>query len=380
MFDFSRENKSLLASWWRNIDKTILSLILLLFFLGLFFSFSSTSSVIGEKLNKESYFFFIKHLIFVVAAIVIIFSISIQKRSIVKSHFLYFFLIFFFLLLLVPFLGVEVKGAKRWLDLPFLPRFQPVEILKPLFILMLVQIITSELIHNLYKKYFYTLLLLFAVLCLLIMQPDLGQSVLILSSWLITIFASGINFIIIGIFFIFCFLILVSILLFFPDKFGYIFFRLKSFIDPTKGGDYQSEKALQAIKSGGFTGRGLGEGILKDTVPEAHTDYMFAIIAEEFGVILILFLMIIFLFFSYKVLHKLINEKDEYIRLVLFGLVSLLLIQTFIHIGVNIRLLPTTGITLPFLSYGGSSIIGNAITAGLILNLTKKISLNQNNL
>ena len=380
MFDFSRENKSLLASWWRNIDKTILSLILLLFFLGLFFSFSSTSSVIGEKLNKESYFFFIKHLIFVVAAIVIIFSISIQKRSIVKSHFLYFFLIFFFLLLLVPFLGVEVKGAKRWLDLPFLPRFQPVEILKPLFILMLVQIITSELIHNLYKKYFYTLLLLFAVLCLLIMQPDLGQSVLILSSWLITIFASGINFIIIGIFFIFCFLILVSILLFFPDKFGYIFFRLKSFIDPTKGGDYQSEKALQAIKSGGFTGRGLGEGILKDTVPEAHTDYMFAIIAEEFGVILILFLMIIFLFFSYKVLHKLINEKDEYIRLVLFGLVSLLLIQTFIHIGVNIRLLPTTGITLPFLSYGGSSIIGNAITAGLILNLTKKISLSQKRL
>ena len=115
-------------------------------------------------------------------------------------------------------------------------------------------------------------------------------------------------------------------------------------------------------------------------MPEAHTDYMFAIIAEEFGVILILLLIIIFLFFSYKVLNKLLDEKGEYTKLVLVGLISLLLIQTFIHIGVNIRLLPTTGITLPFLSYGGSSIVGSAIIAGLILNLTKKIPLNQDNL
>jgi len=215
-------------------------------------------------------------------------------------------------------------------------------------------------------------------LFLLIIQPDLGQSVLLFSSWLIIVFSSGINFIILVTFFLVCVLIFVSILFFFPNKFGYILFRLKSFIDPTKGENYQSEKALEAIKSGGFTGRGLGEGVLK--VPEAHTDYMLAIIAEEFGVILILLLIIIFLFFSYKVLHKLLDEKDEYTKLVLVGLISLLLIQTFIHIGVNIRLLPTTGITLPFLSYGGSSIIGNAMIAGLILNLTKKIPLNQDNL
>ena len=168
-----------------------------------------------------------------------------------------------------------------------------------------------------------------------------------------------------------CVLIFVSILFFFPNKFGYILFRLKSFIDPTKGENYQSEKALEAIKNGGFTGRGLGEGVLKDRVPEAHTDYMFAIIAEEFGAILLLLLIIIFLFFSYKVLHKLLDEKDEYTKLVLVGLISLLLIQTFIHIGVNTSLLPTTGMTLPFLSYGGSSLIGSAILAGIILNYTK---------
>ena len=380
MFDFSRGNRSLLASWWRNIDKTILSLILLLFFLGLFFSFSSTSPVIGEKLNKESYFFFLKHFVFVVIALIIIFFISLQKRETIKAYLPYFFIIFLLLLFLVPLIGTEVKGAKRWLDLPLLPRFQPIEILKPFFILILAQIISSKIIHNLYRKYFYTLVLLSAVLFLLIIQPDLGQSVLLFSSWLVMVFSSGINFMILIIFFLICVLIFVSILFFFPNKFGYILFRLKSFVDPTKGENYQSEKALEAIKNGGFTGRGLGEGILKDRVPEAHTDYMFAIIAEEFGAISLLLLTIIFLFFFYKVLHKLLDEKDEYTKFVLIGLISLLLIQTFIHIGVNIRLLPTTGITLPFLSYGGSSIVGNALIAGLILNLTKKIPLSQNSL
>jgi len=380
MFDFSRENRGIVASWWRNIDKTILFLILLFFFLGLFFSFSSTSSIIGEKLDKESYFFFLKHFAFVSLALIIIFIISVQKKETIKTYLPYFFLISLLLLFLVFFIGIEIKGSKRWLNLFFLPRFQPVEIVKPIFVLISAQIISSQLNYNLYKKYFFTLILLSVVLFLLIIQPDLGQSALLLSTWLIMVFSSGINFIILFVFFLICILILVSILFFFPNKFGYILFRLKSFIDPSKGDNYQSEIALEAIMSGGFTGRGLGEGILKDRVPAAHTDYMFAIIAEEFGVILILLLMIIFLFFSYKVLLKLLDAKDEYTKLVLVGLISLLIIQTFIHIGVNIGLLPTTGITLPFLSYGGSSIIGSAIIAGLILNLTKKNLLVQENL
>jgi cell division protein FtsW len=280
---------------------------------------------------------------------------------------------------LVPFIGIEIKGAKRWMDGFIFPRFQPIEILKPFFILMIAQIISSNVINNLYRKYFYTLVLLSFVLFLLIIQPDLGQALLVFASWLIMIFSSGINFIILGISFLICILILVLVLFIFPNKFGYILLRLISFVDPSKGDNYQSEKALEAIMSGGFTGRGLGEGILKNKVPEAHTDYIFAVISEEFGVILTLFIIIIFLLFSYKVLNKLLNEKDEFTKIVLVGLISLLLTQTFIHIGVNIRLLPTTGMTFPFLSYGGSSIICNAIIAGLILNFTRKItSINKN--
>jgi len=131
---------------------------------------------------------------------------------------------------------------------------------------------------------------------------------------------------------------------------------------------------LDAIKQGGLTGQGMGEGILKEKVPEAHTDYIIAVISEEFGAVFVLIIVIIFLLIGYKVLNKIFLEKDEFIKLALAGLVSLLIIQTFIHIGVNIRLLPTTGMTLPFLSYGGSSLVGSALIAGIILNFTRKDS------
>ena len=170
------------------------------------------------------------------------------------------------------------------------------------------------------------------------------------------------------------FSVIMLIIFFFPEKFGYIFFRVKTFIDPNKGDNFQSQKALDAITQGGLMGQGMGEGILKDKVPEAHTDYIIAVISEEFGAIFVLFIVAIILFISYKVLNKIFSENNEFLKLALVGLVSILIIQTFIHIGVNIRLIPTTGMTLPFLSYGGSSLIGSSIIAGIILNFTRKDS------
>ena len=171
------------------------------------------------------------------------------------------------------------------------------------------------------------------------------------------------------------FLAAIALLIFFlPEKFGYVFARIKTFLDPTEGDNFQSQKALEAIKQGGLTGQGMGEGILKDKVPEAHTDYIIAVISEEFGAIFVLFIVTIFLFIGYKVLNKVFAGNDEFLKLVLVGLVSLLIIQTFIHIGVNSRLFPTTGMTLPFLSYGGSSLLGSSIIAGIILNFTRKDS------
>ena len=364
-----------LSNYWRNIDKKIFVSFIILFFLGLFFSFSSTSSLAGERLNKDYYFFFSKHLIFTFFALVIMILISTIRTPILKKMIIPLFIFSFIFLALVPLIGVEVKGAKRWLDFYFF-RLQPIEILKPFFILVTVKILTSEKFQNSQIKYFFSFLLLSSVIILLIDQPDLGQSILLVGSWIATVFISGVSLIYIVSFFSIFLISLSLILILLPDKFGYVLDRLISFIDPTKGDKFQSSSALDAIKLGGLTGQGMGEGILKERVPEAHTDYIIAIISEEYGSIISIMIILIFLFISFRIIKNCINETDQLVKISLCGLATLLIFQTFIHVGVNTNLIPTTGMTLPFLSYGGSSLVGSAILAGVILNYTKnKINL-----
>ena len=239
--------KYLLISYWRSLDKKILSCFFILFFLGIFFSFSSTSSLAGERLNKDYYFFFTKHFIFTFLAITIMIIISsIRTEIFVKIIFPLFF-ISFALLALVPIIGVEVKGAKRWIDLYFF-RLQPIEILKPLFILMTVKILTYEKFNNSQLKYILSFILLSAVIILLIDQPDLGQSILLIVSWVATVFISGVSLMYIIIFFSIFLVSLSSILFIFPEKFGYIINRLITFFNPNLGDKFQSTSALEAIK------------------------------------------------------------------------------------------------------------------------------------
>ena len=359
-----------LLDYWRNIDKKILLSFLLLFFLGLFFSFSSTSSLAGERLNKDYYFFFSKHLTFAIIALLIMFCISALDTLLLKKLIIPFFIISFVFLILVPIIGVEVKGAKRWLNLYFF-RLQPVELLKPFFILMTVKILTFEKFKKTQMRYFLSFLLLTFVIILLAGQPDLGQSILLIGSWIATVFVSGVSFIYIFSFFIIFILLIGGLLFLMPQKFGYIINRLVTFLDPSKGDDFQSSKALDAIKQGGLKGQGMGEGILKDSVPEAHTDYIIAIISEEYGSVISISIIAIFLYIAFRIIKNCILINDDFLKLSLCGLASLLIFQTFIHIGVNTSLLPTTGMTLPFLSYGGSSLVGSAVLAGVILNYTK---------
>ena len=376
MINFSRSNTGLLAKWWRILDKQIFFCIIVLLFFGLLVSFSSTSLIVSERLEQQSYYFFIKHLIFVLFSVLILFFISIQDIKIIKRFLIPIFLFLLFLLLLVPLFGVEVKGSKRWLDFFIFPRFQPIELLKPFFILLTAKILVLESTSNLYKRYAYSLLVLFSVIFLLINQPDIGQTLLIIFTYSVMIFISGINLIFLTTAFLVAAGIVILIVYLFPNKFGYIVSRIHSFFDPNKGDSFQSQTALDAIKQGGLTGQGMGEGILKEKVPEAHTDYIIAVISEEFGTVLIFLIIAVFIFIAVKVVNRVIEAEDEFIKLSLMGLMSMLVFQALIHIGVNIRLLPTTGMTLPFLSYGGSSLLGSSLMAGMILNFTKKTNYN----
>ena len=362
--------KNRFQDYWRNIDKNILICFFVLFFLGSFFSFSSTSTLAGERLDKVYYFFFTKHFIFMTFAIVLMFFVSfVEIKSLRKSIFP-LFLITFAILLLVPFIGYEVKGARRWLDFNFF-KIQPIELIKPFFVLAVATFLTSKKLKNSNSGYILSFLILLSVVILLVNQPDFGQSILLIVTWISVLFVSGFS-ILLTIFFFILLVIFASVLILsFPSKFGYILKRVTTFLDPNKGDSFQTQKALDAIRQGGFTGQGMGEGILKESVPEAHTDYIIAVITEEFGSIISILIVLIFLYVSFRIIKKCLNENEEDIKLSLCGLSSLLIFQTFIHIGVNTSLLPTTGMTLPFLSYGGSSLIGSAILAGVILNYTK---------
>jgi cell division protein FtsW len=358
--------------WWKNIDKTIFLLVVLLFSLGLFFSLASTSLIASDKLDTNNYFFFFKHLAYICLGIIIlIFFSSLSEKNLFRISFFLFFISVFFLFL-VPILGVDVKGSKRWLDLFFLPRFQPIELVKPFTIIFLATILSSEKNFNVYYKYLVSFIVIVPISFLLMIQPDIGQTLLIFLCWLTLVFISGISLMVFLIFFGFSIVSLFYMVFFIP-KFEYIKNRVLSFINPDNGThNFQSEKAIDAITNGGFFGKGIGEGTLKNRVPEAHTDYIISVISEEFGVVVIILLLSIFLFFIYSVFRKIYLEKNEKIKLVVVGSISLILFQALIHIGVNIRLFPTTGMTLPFLSYGGSSTVGVSILSGIILNLTKR--------
>ena len=210
------------------------------------------------------------------------------------------------------------------------------------------------------------------IVVFLVLQPDIGQTLLILFAWSILIFISGINLI----FLITLFFILIlsfSYLVLFVPKFAYIKSRIVSFFDSDTGThNFQSDKAIESIVSGGFFGKGIGEGTLKNRVPEAHTDYIISVISEEFGIVAIILILFLFLVFIHTVFKKVNLENNDRSKLILVGCISLILMQVMIHVGVNIRLFPTTGMTLPFISYGGSSIVGMSIISGIILNLTRR--------
>ena len=357
-------------SWWKNVDKTILIFVISFFLAGLFFSLASTSLIASDRLNTNSYYFFVKHLAFILLGLSIMFVFSLIKENFLIKISIIFFVLSFILLLLVPFIGAEVKGSKRWLDFPFLPRFQPIELIKPFYVVILAFLLNYQK-YNLYFKYLLTLLLIVPIVLLLMSQPDIGQSVLIVFTWLSLIFVSGINLIIFfGLFGFFISILLYLIL--FLERFTYIKIRISSFFDSSSNNYSQAEKASEAIIDGGFFGKGIGEGTLNSKIPEAHTDFIVSVISEEFGIIIIFLIMLAFIFFAYNIFKKIRDTNDNVFKLILTGLISLLLMQAFVHVGVNLKVLPTTGMTLPFISYGGSSIISISIVSGIILNLTKR--------
>ena len=354
-----------LYNWWRSIDRNIFITTIILIAIGCLISFVATPSI-AIKYGLEPYYFVIKHLIFTPFAFFFIFFISLFSKIGIKRFFLLIFLISIFFILYSFFIGTEIKGSIRWASF-FGYSFQPSEFLKISFAIICAWIFSSKRQFQLINNQIFSFILYLFVSSLILFQPDFSMFVIISFIYFGQLFISGLKWRWV----IFCLLFfsfVSSIAYFLLDN---IKIRIDNFLYPSTGDNYQITKSLQAIKEGGLFGKGPGMGTVKDNLPDAHTDFIFSVIAEEFGIIGCLFIIIFFTYLIFNIYKRIKNEKYLFVILSVAGLVIQLGSQIFVNIGSTIGLIPTTGTTLPFISYGGSSMISMALNIGVILALTR---------
>ena len=352
-------------NWWRSIDRKIFITTIILIFIGCLISFGATPSI-AIKYGLEPYYFVKKHLIFTPVAFFFIFFTSLFSKVGIKRFFLFIFLISVFFIFYSFFIGIESKGSMRWVYF-FGYSFQPSEFLKVSFIIICAWIFSSKNQLKVINNQIFSFILYLFVSGLILYQPDFSMFIIISSVYFGQLFINGLKWKwVIACSFFFSFVFFVTYFLLSNVK-----IRIDNFFDPSTGDNYQISKSLQAIKEGGLFGKGTGMGTVKDNLPDAHTDFIFSVIAEEFGLISCLFVIIFFIYLIFKIYKRVKNEKYLFVILSVSGLVIQLGSQIFVNIGSTIGLIPTTGTTLPFISYGGSSMISTALNIGVILALTR---------
>ena len=362
---WSRTDTSPLSRWWWTVDRMTLFAVLGLIALGLVLILSA-SPPIAAKHHLEPLHFFYRQLAFVVPAIVMMVALSLLPIDVLRGRAPIVLAVTYVLLLATLVLGGDVNGARRWLQVGAF-KLQPSEFLKPFFVIVLATILSDETL-NLVKRYAIATGLLIAVVLPLTLQPDYGQTGLIILVWGAMLFLSGLPIIVMfalaGIA-VFGALIVYS-------RVEHVAERVNGFLDPNAADTYQVQIAMKAFHSGGVIGRGIGEGRVKWDLPDAHTDFIFAVAGEEFGLVVCLAIVMLFGFVVFRGFVRAMKEPDHFVQIAAAGLAMLLALQAFINLGVNVHILPAKGMTLPFVSYGGSSLLAVSVTLGLLLALTRR--------
>ncbi|WP_341751797.1 MULTISPECIES: putative lipid II flippase FtsW [unclassified Candidatus Tisiphia] len=350
--------------WWRSIDQQMIIALVILFVFSIMLVTTSGSAV-ANRIGLNEYYFASRQLFYLASALLLIIFFSFFSRKWLKRFSILGFIGSILLLILVRFYGYEVKGATRWINILGLS-VQPSEFVKPFFAVVAGWILSLKF-EDEFPSFSICISLYSIVALLLIIQPDFGMLVMVTAVFGIQLFIAGMP-----IFWI----ILAAFMLVFGVTAAYFWLphvtkRINSFLDPDSSSNYQVGKSIRAFEHGGLYGRGPGEGAVKQVLPDSHTDFIFAVAGEEFGAIICLIIIGIFAFIVIRSLLKLINEEDKFIQLAASGIISQIGLQAIINIGVTLNLLPTKGMTLPFISYGGSSTLAIAIATGMLLGFTK---------
>lgn len=379
---FSRIDSSFLGTWWWGVDRTMLGCVLALLVFGVAMVATASPSV-AQRIGAPDYHFIVKHIIFLIPTIFIIIG-----GSMLSPRYVWRFasLVLFggaILLLLVFFIGNEEKGARRWISILGFS-LQPSEFIKPAFIIVAAWLISLQeksrrkvvAIKSENKKgvifngYYVAVGLYLFFLTLLILQPDLGMSVVLTSVFAVQIFLAGSRF-----------RYMAALLAAGSIGLSAAYFslhhvrsRVDRFFDPSSGDNYQVEHSLAAIKKGGIIGAGIGQGVEKNSLPDAHADFTFSVLVEEGGLLFSFILMGLFLYILLRGFKRLQNNHDVFSVLAAGGLLSMFGIQSLVHMGSSLNILPAKGMTLPFISYGGSSLLSMGIAMGAVLALTRQRS------
>jgi cell division protein FtsW len=361
----SRADKSTFTEWWRTIDKLMLGAVLFLMISGMLLSFAASPPV-AERIGFESFHFIKRHAFYLLPAFILLVATSFLDSTQVRRAALGLFVLSVALLLATLFFGLEAKGSRRWLLIAGFS-MQPSEFIKPAFVVITAWLFAENSRRPDIPGNLFSIILVGIVCALLIAQPDFGQTMLIAVVWGAMFFLAGMSWV---------WIILMGLIgiggigaayLFFPHVAG----RMDRFITG-EGDNFQVDTGLQAILHGGWMGQGPGEGTVKRILPDGHSDFPFAVAAEEFGILLAIGLVLVFSFIVLRGLRNALRERDAYVRLATAGLITMFALQSMIHLSVNLKLMPAKGMTLPFISYGGSSLISSAIAMGFVLALTRQ--------
>ncbi|MFN7113781.1 MAG: FtsW/RodA/SpoVE family cell cycle protein [Alphaproteobacteria bacterium] len=363
-----RGDKSLLGAWWWSIDRWTLGALVVLMACGVLLV-SAASPSVAERIGLPPFYFVLRHIVFLLPAAGLMLAASMLPRKMLWRGASLLLLLSMVLMLCAVLFGPEIKGATRWVHV-FGFSLQPSEFAKPAFAVTAAWLMARHQDQGggQFPGHVLALLLFGAVLGLLLLQPDLGMSLVVAAIWSVQVFLAGLPMIWVfalggaGI------AALFGAYMFFP----HVASRIDRFLDPASGDNYQVQKSLDAFASGGLFGTGPGHGQVKMNLPDAHADFIFAVAGEEMGLLAALFLVTLFGFVLLRSIWRVAQSEDLFVVLAAGGLLTQFALQSLIHMSSSLQLLPAKGMTLPFISYGGSSLLALGLGMGMLLSLTRK--------
>ncbi len=362
----SRAERTPFAAWWWTVDRFMLVAIGAIMLGGIVLSLAASPPV-AARLGLDPFYFVHRHVLYLLPAIAVMLVTSFLSPRQIRRIALVVFVVSLMMVVATLFIGAEVKGARRWIVLAGI-NIQPSEFLKPAFVILISWLFAESARKSDVPATTFSLLLLLAVVGALVLQPDFGQTMLIALVWGALFFMAGMRLIwVVGLGST-ALMGLVAAYWTIP----HVAKRIKRFLDPASGDTFQVDTAVESFFRGGWFGQGPGEGTVKRILPDAHADFVFAVAAEEFGIVLCLVLAALFAFVVLRALSKAMRNDDAFSRFSIAGLAILFGAQSAINMAVNLALIPAKGMTLPFISYGGSSMISLAYGMGMLLAFTRE--------